>query len=370
MTIKADVEFVRQAIPTYEYIGMVIPPDAKMLPDIEQAISERIPGFKPSPPTEPPTGFTFHYNEAPFDRSLLQDGAVTNNGIYEFEVRDAVLGVFDLPAFQDDEFSWSFSSTSQIAVIAAVKIGETIDVEFHTPFDRVFHVTKYHFPPGISHSGYGKYSIHLTSDALTRNGFRIVSSYEPNSPITDSRLPFFFGFRVYGRFRDDPEFPIWRELLAQAVRHILVGQWHSGLLSSAFAVESFVDSLVSSRLVACGLPDRYVSYLLRLGDRAEKLNLLNDSGIGFPKRRVNRVIERLNQLVFAPRNQLAHGKTVGSEVSAEKALLAIKEVVTFMWDWSVGTRHWLLPRMKPIRFEDLVDDELLRSCGVDVLPAA
>jgi hypothetical protein len=167
MPFKPDKEFVRQTIPAHEHIGMVIPPNAHLLPDVKQATSERIPGFEPSPPSEPPTGFSFHYVEAPIDQDLLLDGAVIDNGVYEFEVRDAVLGVFDLPAFQDDEFSWSFSSTSQLAVLAAIKIGETLDIEFDTRFDRAFHVTKYHFPPGIPENGYGTFPIHVTIDNLT-----------------------------------------------------------------------------------------------------------------------------------------------------------------------------------------------------------
>ncbi len=345
---------------------MVIPPNAKMLPEFKQAISERVPGFEPSPPSEPPTGFTFHYVEAPVDQCLLMDGAFIDNGIYEFEVRDAVLGVFDLPILsKDDEFSWSFSSTSQLAVLAAIKIGETLDIEFDIKFDRVFHVTKYHFLPGFPESGYGTFPIHITIDNLTSKGFRIVSSYEPDSPKTDSRLPFLFGFRVYGRFEGDPEFPIWRELLAQAVRQVLFGRWDLGLLFTAFAVESFIDNLLSAKLSVAGLGEDYTEHVLRVGERRYELYALNYQGMGLSKSQVTKVYERLNSLIFTPRNHLAHGRIMGAEISAEVAVNAIKAAVEFIWDWNPGARQWLLARMKLIRFEDLIDDDLLRACGAE-----
>lgn len=365
MPLKPNTVFVRQSIPTCEHIGMVIPPNARMLPEIEKAISQHVPGFEPSPPSEPPTGFSFHYVEAPVDQGLLVDGMFIDNGIYEFKVRDAVLGVFDLPAFQDDEFSWSFSSMSQLAVLAAVKIGETLDIEFDKTFDRVFHVTKRYLSLGIPESGYGTFPIHLTIDSLNRKGFRVVSSYERESPKTDSRLPFLFGFRVYGRFEEDPEFPIWRELLAQAIRQVLFSRWDLGLLFTAFAVESFIDNLLSAKLSVADLGKDYTEHVLQVGDRRHELHALNHQGLGLSKSQVNKKHERLNEQIFTPRNELAHGKTMGTKISTVKAVNAIKAAVEFIWDWNPDARQLLLARMKPIRFEDLIDDDLLRACGAE-----
>lgn len=363
MPLNPNTIFVRQAILTYERIGMVIPSHAQMLPEVKQAISACIPEFELPPPSDPPKSFSFHYVEAPIDPGLLANGVSIDNKIYSFTVRDAILGVFDLQSFRDDEFSWSFSSTSQLAVLATIKIGETLDINFDKSFEQVFHVTRYHFPPEIPESGYGTFSIHLTIDSLTTKGFRIVSSYEPESPKTDSRLPFFFGFRIYGRFAEDLEFPIWRELLAQAVRQVLFGRWDLGLLFTAFAVESFIDSLLSARLAIAGLGEDYSEHVLRVGERQYELRALNEQGPRLSRSQVNKVYEKLNSSIFTPRNRLAHGKRAGADISAEDAVSAVKAAVEFIWDWNADSRQWLLARMKHIRFEDLIDDDLLRAVG-------
>ena len=81
------------------------------------------------PPTRPLHTFRFHYIDFPFESDIFEDGYKVNDGIYEFSLKDALIGVFDLQAFNDDEFCWSFATTDQTVVLAALKIGETFDVK-------------------------------------------------------------------------------------------------------------------------------------------------------------------------------------------------------------------------------------------------
>lgn len=207
MPQSIDNRFLRQQKATQEQIGIVIPQNALLKPEIRSKITGIV-NEDSSVPTSPPHKFSFHYINWPVDNRLLEDDATIDNGVYEFYFRDAVIGVFDLPAFQDDEFCWSFSSTCQIYVVVALKIGETFDVSFDEELVDAYHITKYHFPSGVPNSGYGEYAIHLTIDGLNTKGFRIVSSFEPQSKQTKSRLPFFFGFRVFGKSKGDEEYPI------------------------------------------------------------------------------------------------------------------------------------------------------------------
>ena len=346
MPIQPKSVFIRQSVIGAEKIGLVIPERAELLPGAIEAIKEALdkrpqwPEVRETflqalhqPPTRPPHRFSFHYLDTPIDPELLKDGAMIDTAMYRFPVRDAVLGVFDLPAFRDEEFSWSFSSTSQIAIVAAVRIGETIDVVFDQDFDQVFHVTKYHFPSGVPDSGYGEYAVHVSIDELTERGFRIVSSYEPNSRRTYSRLPFFFGFRVYGRAKGDPEFPIWRDLLAQSIRDVLFQRWHHALLFAAFALESFIDESLSVRLSAAGVDEAYIAHVVRVSEKRYKLYALNDTARGLTRRQIDKVYSKLNKLVFSPRNDLAHGKIAGTEITVQQAIAAIKATVEFIWDW-------------------------------------
>ncbi len=112
MPKSVDPRFLRQRATTPEKIGIVIPGNATMKPELAKRINSL--GIDVGKPTDPPHAFSFHYIDYPPNKSLLDDGATEDSGIYEFTVRDAVTGVFDLPALQDDEFSWSFSTTRQL----------------------------------------------------------------------------------------------------------------------------------------------------------------------------------------------------------------------------------------------------------------
>lgn len=141
MPKKVERRFLRQRrAPTPEKIGVVIPGNATMKPELaERADSLDIDLGKP---TEPPFKFSFHYIDFPPDEFLLENGATADSGVYEFTVRDAVIGVFDLPALESNEFSWSFSTTSQIDVLTALRVGETFDVDFEEELEEAYHATR------------------------------------------------------------------------------------------------------------------------------------------------------------------------------------------------------------------------------------
>lgn len=359
MPLSPEYRFMRQTVHFQERIGLVVPQDAKPLHEVVRTLA------LPTP-SDPPSRFAFHYEKCPVASSQLEDGATINDGTYEYAFRDAVLGVFDLAIFQDDEFSWSFSSPSQTDVLLAIKVGETIDVRFREEFERVDHVLKYHFPPGVPNSGYGQFPIHITVDSLTPQGFRIVSSYEPQSKKTDSRLPFFFGFRVFGRRHTVPDFPIWRELLSQAVRHTVSRRWDHALLSAAFSLESFIDNRLRRMLAVSDVGDSYINHLLQVADRRFELHALNNEAGRLSQSAVNKLNEGLNRDVFSPRNNLAHGAILAADISQELVLKAIKKTVEFIWDWGPSAREWLLVVVNASGINRLNDDVLLYSCETEV----
>lgn len=359
MPISPERRFVRQRSGETAHAGMVIPANAIMKPEIAANLQHL--GLDMKTPSEPPHRFSFHYVDAPIDASLLEDGAVIDSGIYEFSVRDAMLAIFDLPRFQDDVFCWSLSSTHWVEVLAATKIGETLDVTFEQPFEQAFYVAKSHFPSGVPNCGYGKYAVQLGVDVLRPNWFRVVSSFEPQSERTDSRLPFFFGLRVYGRRATDQKFPVWRELLSDAVRQALYGRWQHALLYIAFALEAFIDQRLTERLQLSGLGENYTNHVLRVGERKDELRALNNFGPRLSKSGVDKTSARLNSDVFTPRNQIAHGKTLDAG-TPEHFVRALKATVEFIWDWDITVRHLLVPVLPAGSPESMIDEQLLADC--------
>jgi len=365
MAVSPDTTFTRQSVASKEEIGVVVPANAEMLPSISRQLDAAIrEGLVPES-VKTRSGTSFHYLPVPFNNELLDNGARINTGVYEFAVRDSVIEVFDLVSFGFAEFCWAFSATTQLNVVAALKIGETLDVRFESPLQQAFHVSKYQFPPPLPDSGYGQYPVHVSIDGLSAEGFRVVSSYEPASKRTNSRLPFLFGFQVFGIGSTDQSFPVWRELLAEAVRQAMWRNWGLALMYAAFSLESLVDLLMSHRLRRADVGDAYIDHVLRVADRKHELHALNDGG-RITVKEVNREYEQLNKRLFSPRNRLVHGRQVISSIEAEDAVAAIKTAVAFAWDWSHSARPYLLARMRPFDRSRLVDAELISACQAEL----
>lgn len=363
-----DKTFIRQHSPPSKNVALVIPPTAIMNEDLIRNMPPNLPDHVKNAIKQAPTDasngrFSFSYVDAPINTKLLEDGAIHDDGVYSYPFRDAALGVFNLAAFSNDEFVWSFASSAQVCVLAAVKMGETSDVTFNTPLQEVLHVSKSYFPSGLSDTGYGTYPVHLCVDGLNPKGFRIVSSFEPEARRTNSRLPFFFGFRVFGKIKTDIEQPIWRHLLGEAIIQAGREAWQNALLNVAFAVESFIDNKLAKKLKGGGFAENYINHILRVGDRLHELHELNQSGINLSKNQVNKINENLNKYIFTPRNNLAHGKTKGSNLTGQAVANASRIAAEFIWDWGdKDERILLLTNMHLFDVSKLIDDQLLEAC--------
>lgn len=363
MLEPAQSRFLRQRPTVRDKIGVVVPDNATM----EPRLAELLLGPNPGQATAGSTGTTsFHYMDYPPDGVLLKDGATAEGGGYEFVFRDAVMAIFDQPYSGPNEFAWWFSTTGMTEILAAVRVGETLDVRFKEELEEAHRVTKYHFPSGVPDSGYGEYAFDTSIEYLTNQGFRIFSSYEPGSKRTDSRLPFFSGFRVFGKAKDDEELPIWRQLLGQAVREAMFGRWQYCVLYTAVSVESFVDERLTAMLSSSAISDAYVEHILKVGERQVELHALNAQQGKFSNTRVNKIKSTLDDHIFTPRNGLVHARAKRPDITQETAVRAIKTAVEFVWDWDADARLLLIPRMSPaLGSEAMIDDALLEACRDD-----
>jgi hypothetical protein len=355
--------FTRQGHSETKAVGLVIPATASLSGRLTGTARELAAAL--GSPTVAPGAFSFHYVDWPADKALLQDDAFVDTGIYVFSVRDAVIGVFDLARWGHDQFCWAFASSAQRDVLAAVRVGQTLDVQFEVPLAEAFHVLTNHFPSGVPNSGYGDYAFHVSIDPPRPDGFRVLSSFEPQSQRTESRLPFFFGFRVFGTAAGAPPTPIWRELLGHAVRQAAHQRWSYCLLYTAISLESFIDGKLADRLSEAAVGEDYIDHILRVGDRRLELSALNARDGRLSNSALRKLGDRLNSDVFTPRNRLAHGKWSESDVGPERAVAALKAAVSFMWDWDKDSRYLLLTPLRTSSFEAMIDDDLLAACQVD-----
>jgi hypothetical protein len=90
-----DLRFVRQRRVDDSHVGIVIPDNAELNPILAHRL-----GRDPAPPTDSPRTFSFTTWTSQSIEALLRDGAKADSGVYQFAIRDAGLGVFDLPRFR------------------------------------------------------------------------------------------------------------------------------------------------------------------------------------------------------------------------------------------------------------------------------
>jgi len=287
-----------------------------------------------------------------------------DDGIYEFAVKDAVLAVYDLQAFENDEFCWSFATTDQTVVLAALKIGETFDVKIKRPFRRVSHISRSHFSPGVPDSGYGKFPIHICNNDPRKDWFRITTSYEPGSERTESRLPFFFGFKLFG-FRNQDRRPMWRKFLSDAVIFAQNGDWGTGLMYVAFSLESFIDMLLIRAYKPSKFPVVYEDHLLRVGEKREELHALCHTILG--RKDINKLYDLLNTNIFTLRNSIAHGRKNSEDITSDQYVLSIKTAVKFIWDLDNSSRKLLIPVMHLCDPSSLINHTLINNCGSNAI---
>ena len=159
-----------------------------------------------------------------------------------------------------------FATTDQYGLVAALRIGETFDVEVDVPFNQILHISKYKLNCPSQDFNRTDYRYHVTIDKpINNNIFRITSAYEPGSPQTNSREPFVFGFRIYG-FLDEDNRPLWRKYLSDAVIYAQNSDWGFGLLNVAFSVESFIAMSIIQIINPLDLPQYFIEQLLQTVD--------------------------------------------------------------------------------------------------------
>lgn len=315
----------------------------------------------------PPVHYSFHYIPQESVEDLLEDGAEISIDAYRFKIKDGILGVFETVALSASDFGWSFSSSRALDVLAAVKIGETINVRFDVPFGEVYKISRSQFPSGVLNCGYGKYKFHLTETAIRPEGFSIVSSFEEGQEPTDSRLPFFFGFRVFGSRLDATPEPIWRTFLASSIRYSQEEKWHLSILHSAFCLESFLDTLLKQKLSDGGISDEYIDHILRVGEKRDEFQAINKMILNnrFTRSQVNKLYEQTNRSVFTKRNGIAHGRTPIGAINSQDALEAIRSTISLIWDFDRQSRSQLLIVVGGTKYELMIDEELLADCGIN-----
>lgn len=360
MPRRPEPRFTRQAIPKIKRGGLVVPSSARP--------SSAAPEFMVTdirsnpPPTAPPNSFTLWDIDYPFDRKIFMDGATIDTGVYEFSVKDSLIGVYDMLTFQDDEFGWSLATTDQTVILAALNIGETFDVKLKRPYEKILHVMKYHFPPtGVPNSGYGEFPIHLLVEKQFGDWLRITTSYEPGAEKTGSRLPFFFGFKVFG-FRRSDRRPVWRRFIADATTYALTEDWGAALIHVAFALESFLDMQLIRKYKKAAFPESYQDHLLRVGEKRHEFHALLHGLL--PKKEINKLYETANKAVFTVRNDIAHGRRNRDAVTPEQFILAIKMAVELIWDLDINSRRHLVPVVHELPPSSLIDKQLLKNCGM------
>jgi hypothetical protein len=312
---------------------------------------------------QPPSRFSFHYIPQDNIDRLLEDDAEIDTGFLTLKVSDGVLGLFETVSMSHNEFGWSFASSRVVDVLAAIRVGETLDIELERPFGEIYKITRSHFPPGIPDSGYGLFRVHICEDAVTPAGFRIVSSFEEGQVPTRSRLPFFFGFRVFGTDPNSASEPVWRTFLRLSILYCQDARWHLSVLHSAFCIESFIDALLKNKILL-GVAESYIEHILRVGDKRNEFNAINEMLLKrkLTGKQVNRLYEDVNSRIFKKRNGLAHGGTLSQSITQADALDAIRCAVSLIWNFDPSSRSRLLIVTGSSGPQSMIDAELIDRC--------
>lgn len=341
-------KFSRQLLLRKKQWTICIPGNAKLLPPYDR--------YQPQPSSE---NFRSYGYSDPISDTDLQNNEKIKLNSHEFDLIDSMPTLAEELVNPDSHACYEFASPNQMLVLAAVKIGETLDVKLQVQFDKVNHMQKYSIPPGIPDSGYGQYPVHICSELTDKKDLRIVSSFEENTTHTTSRLPFFYVFRIYGQIAPN-SIPPWRQLLSDSVIYAHKNDWGMGLLFLAIAFEEFLNSSLILRLENSGFDEAYIN---------ESLNKLNIYGKFHSvyskvdnKKQVNRYYDTINKLLFQKRNKIAHAKSSTSTFERDEYLSALKECLTFIYQFSPNSRNLLFPVHYSEDMNDLIDEQLINDC--------
>ena len=305
---------------------------------------------------------------------LMADGAILSchsvrGGQHTYAVRDGVLLALERSGNRGDEMLWGFVATAERQGLVDIRIGNTAEVIFSEPFDEVLAVTLSTLPFRTPRPDYGKYAVEWGVINLRPTGFSLVSSYRSQSLRTEDRA-FLVGWRAFGRMPSDPRPPIWREMLANAHRHLLEQRWHLALLETAFALESFIDSTATNELTSRNVPTSFIHEALREDDFRVTLRAVKEMR-QYPDlsgKAIDRLAGELKEEVFGPRNGVAHGSSPLHSITEAVARRGLSKVQRVIWDWAPELRMSLLLLERSRSLLDLRDcDDLALVHETDAL---
>jgi hypothetical protein len=137
---------------------------------------------------------------------------------------------------------------------------------------------------------------------------------------------------LYGR-TNDLKFEPWRQLIIQAKEELIHSKYLLSYLSSATALESFLNSCFSNYLKDKGINEQGIDIFLKESNMPEKIFILSKSLLNIDIQNLSISKKELERLIVT-RNKIAHGKIV--DLDKEKATIAFRNVITTIFEIELG----------------------------------
>jgi hypothetical protein len=261
---------------------------------------------------------------------------------HDFLVRDGVLAVLNRPATGPDDILMPFVGSTEITGHADLVPGVLTRVVFVAPLAEIYGVS-------LQLSGGGRADgadslHHIEAVEVLPTGFVLLSSLLPGALPPDD--PVQVRWNAYGRDASAAPWPVWRELIANALRHLLEQRWHLAALEAVFALESAIDTAMTADLLGAGVAAKDIKARLRADELSTTIiDLRTGRGEAVVARTVKRRVRPLVEL----RNAIAHGVRSPSSVSEQDARATVSASLTALWDWLPECRLLLLlPRRSSV----------------------
>ncbi|QDT36215.1 hypothetical protein [Stratiformator vulcanicus] len=363
-------EFVRQWTPARR-VELLVPRNAHPRDDLPKAISR----LELQAQIKNENSFRPFYPKSQLTARELSGDETLSDGIYSFTLRDAVVETYEVRSLSLPGFEDHYIASCQRNVLAAIKVGEPLDIIFDDPLESPTSIQKHHFPARnpnapnarVRESGYGQFPIRIEALSLSDRGFSIISCFEDHYRTTTSRLPFFFGFAVAGTSTTEAQWPMWRTLLKRAMHEASRQRYAMAVLHATFAVESFIDETISQLLEVASLTEKFCEEIIVSTRLIAKIGqLINSVDRHYSQNQISRVQRKLQNHLFSPRNRIAHGRIDPHQISQSMATQAVKTAVEFVWDWSgEDGRRLLIPWSFETNFAAMIDAQLINACTAE-----
>lgn len=209
--------------------------------------------------------------------------------------------------------------------VIEVKIGYTAHVELPENIKKIFKVML--FPTGPFLAG---------STNITNNGFDIFTSLpegsDPSIVGENAVVMIMVNFKV-----EDYEIP-WVHMLQYAFDQLRSNEYLTSILLSEIALETYVDSTLTTGYSEIGLDKDSISRLLTAAEIPVKVNPLMNN-IFNVKLASSPVWKEWEKKVLKWRNEIAHGTKVNA--TKEEATLAYETVVDSIFHFIEGVDNFL-----------------------------